>query len=128
MNGIPGLEGPMKTKAKKNGASNGNGRGSATFRSRPKESERVTRKPADTWDRIKLIVFCLVAFSFLAWGTVPGATYAELVHHAVHSYWWLLALAGLEMARQAHYLLEEHVRGYYAFWNKLFGRKDKATG
>jgi cell division protease FtsH len=119
----------MKAKTKKNGSSDGNGHGHPTFRSRPKESERLTRKPAGTWDRLKLIVFFTGSFFFLAWGTVQGApTYAEQLHRAVRSYWWLLALVGLELLRQAHYMLAENFPGYYAFWNRIFGRKDKATG
>ena len=96
--------------------------------SRPKESERTTRRPMVFWDRVKVLFLLLLSFAVLVWSdssNVPIKAVRDSLRDVAHDYWWLLALAGLEVLRQLHYLIEEHSPAYYAFWNSLFGRWHK---
>src|SRR4029077_6196120 len=38
------------------------------------------------------------------------------VNQTLLGYWWLLALAALELIRQGHYMIFEHSPRYYPFW------------
>jgi ATP-dependent Zn protease len=95
--------------------------------SRPKDSERTTRRSAQTWDRIRVGVFLLVAFVLItAAGTSStGLTFREVLREQARERWWLLALIGLEMIRQFHYFFEEQSPSYYAFWRRTWGRRAK---
>ena len=96
--------------------------------SRPKESDRTTRRPMVFWDRVKVLFLLLVSFGVLVWSdnsNVPIKAVRDSLRDVAHDYWWLLALAGLEVLRQVHYLIEEHSPAYYGFWNNLFGRWHK---
>jgi cell division protease FtsH len=98
--------------------------------SRPKESERTTRKPLPWWDRVKL----LLLFATVWVGLVLGAYFRligamsryDALYYAVRMYPALLVLFGLELIRQIHYLIAEHWKRYYAFWNRIWGRGDRA--
>lgn len=93
--------------------------------------ERGTRPPAAWWDRIKILVLLLVVWLVLYWGTVAGNPLISLhdgLAAAIDSYWWVLALAGLEVIRQVHYLVSEHSAGYHGFWVRLFARIEYRTG
>ncbi len=102
--------------------------------SRPRESERLTRRPSALWDRIKIVLlFVLLWFVMLSivWTDLRplGAPFSDVIRTTFNSYWWLLALAGLEVIRQAHYLIEEHSKAYYRFWQTtVFGGVSKRTG
>jgi hypothetical protein len=98
--------------------------------SRPKESERTTRKPLPWWDRVKL----LLLFATVWVGLVLGAYFRligamsryDALYYAVRMYPAVLVLFGLELIRQIHYLIAEHWKRYYAFWNRIWGRGDRA--
>jgi ATP-dependent Zn protease len=77
--------------------------------SRPKESERTTRRPAIVWDRIRVGLFLVLAFLVIVWvrDGSSGLSFRETFRDSVGRYWWLLALIGLEVARQLYYLLQE---------------------
>jgi cell division protease FtsH len=102
--------------------------------SRPRESERTTRRPAAPWDRIKivlLLVLLWIVMVSITWTNLRplGAPFADVVAAALNSYGWLLALAALELIRQVHYLIEEHSKGYYRFWqHTVFGGLTERTG
>ena len=101
--------------------------------SRPKPSEAPTRKPLDLWDRLKLIVLFLAAWLVLFWAALaqfdPVITPREAFDDTLRSYWWLLALAGLEALRQVHFLISEHSAGYHRFWTKrVFGGFSRRVG
>jgi cell division protease FtsH len=102
--------------------------------SRPRPSERDTRPKAAFWDRIKLLLLlALIWLSGLAivWtATVQplGGPFSDAVRIALHDYAWVLVLAAVELVRQMHYLIEEHSKGYYRFWEKgVFGRSRKTS-
>src|SRR5919108_1893711 len=79
----------------------------APFHSRERDDERRTRKPMELWDRLKLVLLFLGSWLVLLWATMaqfdPAITRQQAVDQTLRSYWWLLALAGLELLRQIHY-------------------------
>jgi ATP-dependent Zn protease len=110
----------------------------ATFEdrpSRPRASERTTRTPMAFWDRVKFLI--LLAGLWLAGLAVVwtssvnpiGGPFSDAVRIALHDYAWIIVLAGLELLRQIHYIVEEHSEGYYRFWQKSvldrFNRRSK---
>ena len=104
------------------------------IKSRPKDAERPTRKPMRAWDRIKVFLFLLACFFALVWASMAGdqlanvsTSFREAFRESVQSYWWLLALAALEVIRQLHYVLAESSPGYHAFWKRLFARWERRS-
>jgi ATP-dependent Zn protease len=95
------------------------------FVSRPRESERTTRKPMTTWDRIKFLVLGAILFGFFFAAEMadnPLMPASDAFNTALREKWWILALMGLELVRQIHYLICEHNADYYQFWrDKVFG-------
>ena len=94
------------------------------------EPEGKTRKPLPMWDRVKFLLLLGIAWLILLWASMannPIMPFTDAVRLQVRSGWWLLALMGLEVIRQLHYLVSEHWAGYHHFWTKtLFGRFDRA--
>lgn len=85
-----------------------------------------TRKPMDTWDRIKfLILFVLIWGAFVAVSTTNNpleslSTAARLVSR---NEGWLLLLMGIELLRQLHYLVAERSEAWNLFWTeRVMGR------
>jgi len=102
------------------------------FVSRPRDRDRTTRKPLDLWDRIKLILLFLGSWVVLFWAAMaqfdPQISTADAFAQTLRSYWWLLALAGLELVRQIQYLISEHSMRWHKRWTGLFARIEKRTG
>ena len=98
--------------------------------SRPKESERTTRKPLPWWDRVKLLLLFATVWVVLVLGAyfrlIGAMSRYDALYYAVRMYPALLVLFGLELIRQIHYLISEHWKRYYAFWNRIWGRGDRA--
>jgi cell division protease FtsH len=95
------------------------------FVSRPRDSERRTRKPLPWWDRVKILAVLALVFGLSVWSEVgdnPILPVREAFNTTVRNRWWLLALMGLEILRQIHYVIAEHNSAYYQFWRRLFGR------
>ena len=58
-----------------------------------------------------------------------GGPFSDALRIAFHDYAWILALLGIEVLRQFHYLIEEHSKGYYRFWQKtVFGSAARRMG
>jgi ATP-dependent Zn protease len=95
--------------------------------SRPKDSERTTRRPAQPWDRVRVAVFLASAFILLtaAATTDTGLTFREVLRQQARDRWWLLALIALEVIRQFHYFFEEQSESYYAFWRGVWRRRER---
>jgi ATP-dependent Zn protease len=95
------------------------------FVSRPRESERTTRKPLGFWDRIKFLVLGGALFGFFVAAEMadnPLLPASEAFNITLRGKWWILALMGLELVRQIHYLVCEHNASYYTFWrDRVFG-------
>jgi hypothetical protein len=95
------------------------------FESRPRESERATRKPISFWNRIKFMFWGAALFTFFFAAEMadnPLLPASEAFNMTVRSKWWILALMGLELIREIHYFICEHSASYYKFWrDKVFG-------
>jgi cell division protease FtsH len=98
---------------------------------RPKDEDRSTRKPLAFWDRIRILLFLFIVFGVLVWGSVasnPLLTLQDALILNSRSNGWLLALAGLELVRQVHYLISERWAGYHRFWTqRVFGGFERRT-
>jgi cell division protease FtsH len=98
--------------------------------SRPKESERTTRKPLPWWDRVKLLLLFGAVWVVLVLGAyfrlVGAMSRYDALYYAVRMYPAILVLFAIELIRQIHYLIAEHWKRYYAFWNRIWGRGDRA--
>ena len=106
--------------------------GPLRFESRVRDEDRLTRKPQGLWDRVKILLWPLGAwflFVLADLGENPILPFSEAVNRQLTAKWWLLALAGLETARQLHYLVSERSAGYHQFWTqRVFGRLEKRSG
>ena len=87
---------------------------------------RVTRRRADTWDRIKFLILLVLAMTasilsspdlgFLGFGEVLGNFFETTAGRV------LVTLFGLEILRQVHYLVSERSSAYHSFWRDgVFG-------
>ncbi|MGH9276549.1 MAG: AAA family ATPase [Acidimicrobiales bacterium] len=102
------------------------------YKGRPRDDDRLTRKPLSPWDRTKFLVLLVAVFGVMLWATMidnPIIPFQDALRDTVNSKWWILALIGLELARQIHYFISEHSAGYNQFWTKkVFGGYEKRTG
>lgn len=94
--------------------------------SRPRESERLTRRKLSGWDRSKYFLLLAAAFGFFWWQKLddnPIKSVADAFWETVEKQAWILVLVALEIVRQIHFLVAEHWAGYYQFWKRtVFGR------
>src|SRR5262249_45915061 len=91
--------------------------------SRPRDEDRKTRAPLHLWDRTKFLILFAVLFGIFLWtetGDNPLLPVREAVRNVVNVRWWLVALFGIEILRQLHFLVTEHWSGYYLFWKRRF--------
>ena len=92
---------------------------SREFTSRPRESERLTRRPLSWWDRIKFLLLLAALFGFFVAAEMadnPLLPFREAFDMTASGKWWIVALFGVEVIRQIHFLLCERSAAYYAFW------------
>jgi ATP-dependent Zn protease len=98
---------------------------------RPRDEDRLTRKPLSLWDRIKFILLLILLWFILVWSVMatnplPGFSDAALTE--VRTGWWVFVLLGLEVIRQVHFLISEHSAGYHRFWtHSFFGGFERVT-
>jgi ATP-dependent Zn protease len=101
------------------------------FVSRPRESERTTRRPLGWWDRIKFLLLFAGLFGFFIAAEMsdnPLLPFREAFDMTLSSKWWIVVLFGLEVLRQIHFFFCERSAGYYDFWRRhVFGRWNKGT-
>src|SRR5690242_1121910 len=99
----------------------------------PRERERSTRKKLPLWDRIKFLLLFTVAWFALVWTSMadnPILPFRDAVWAQLHSGKGIaiLVLAGIEVLRQLHYLISEHVSWYHRLWTHgVFGGIERAT-
>src|SRR6266516_793266 len=101
------------------------------FVSRPRNSERTTRKPLPWWDRVKILAVLVLVFGLSVWSEVgdnPILPVREAFNMTLRSRSWLVALMGLEFLRQINYVIAEHNSAYYLFWRRVFGRWNHWVG
>jgi ATP-dependent Zn protease len=95
------------------------------FTSRPRDDDRLTRKPLALWDRVKYLLLLSALFWFFVWGSMadnPLLPFDDALKDTARSKWWIFALGVLELVRQVHYLISEHWVRYHRFWTqRVFG-------
>jgi ATP-dependent Zn protease len=100
---------------------------------RPRDEDRLTRKPLAWWDRIKILLVLLGVWGALLWADLAGnklLPLGEAFRLALKNSFRLgiLAVAGLEIVRQVHYAISERSAGYHRFWSKkVFGGLARRT-
>src|SRR4051794_18332512 len=85
--------------------------------------ERPTRKKMSMWDRLKFLLLLTILFFMFVWAdmaNIPILPFKDALQRQLDSKWWILALIGIEVVRQIHYLICEHSSRYYAFWTDRF--------
>jgi cell division protease FtsH len=101
------------------------------YRGRPREEDISTRRRMALWDRIKLLLLLLGAWSVLVWASLASnlvLTFTDALIIGSRAHRWLLVLAVLELIRQIHYFISERWARYHQFWTKgFFGRMERAT-
>jgi ATP-dependent Zn protease len=94
------------------------------------EPEGRTRQRLSLWDRIKFLLLLGIVWWLMVWAAMasnPILPFADAVRLQLINNWWLLALMGLELVRQIHFLISEHWSAYHRFWTKkVFGGADRA--
>ena len=103
--------------------------GSAAFTSRPRDDERLTRKPLEWWDRVKLVLLWLLLLGLVLWSLVatnPIIPMQDALYLAFRTPpgVYLLGLLVLELVRQLHFLVAERSARYHRLWRSLFSRVD----
>ena len=97
-----------------------------------KRDVRVTRRKADTWDRIKFLILLGIAMlaillsspdlGFLGFGEVLSNFFATTAGRV------LGILLGIELLRQVHYFVSERSASYHEFWHHgVFGGFERWT-
>jgi cell division protease FtsH len=90
-----------------------------------------TRPPIPLWNRIRLLLLFVLAWLILVWAAMadnPLLPFVDSVRIQLHDSQWLIWLAGLELVRQVHYLVEERSARYHRFWSQtVFGGFDRAV-
>jgi cell division protease FtsH len=98
---------------------------------RPRDEDRLTRKPLAFWDRIKFLLLLVLVWLILVWSVMasnPLVGFADAARIEVQAGWWVFVLMGLEVIRQVHFLISEHSRRYYRFWTTLvFGGMERVS-
>jgi len=93
--------------------------------SRPRLDELPTRRPSSIWDRTKILLLLVGLLAFFVAAELadnPILPVSEAINETLRSKTWLLVLIGLEVLRQAHYLISERSAPYHQFWTKrVFG-------
>ena len=94
--------------------------------------ERATRRPLSTWDRSKVFLLLVGIWVLLVWNRKagdPNMTWNDSLVLTLRNAGIWLALAGLELFRQAHYLMSEFSAGWHHFWSeRIFGGWNRAIG
>src|SRR2546423_1593832 len=90
---------------------------------RPRDQDRLTRKPISIWDRIKFLLLLGLIWFVLAWSAMannPLIGFSDAMRIEARTGWWVFVLLGLELLRQVHFLISEHSARYHRFWTETF--------
>jgi ATP-dependent Zn protease len=98
---------------------------------RPRDEDRLTRKPLAFWDRIKFLLLLGLVWFILTWSVMandPLVGFSDALRIEVRAGAWVFVLMGLEVIRQIHFLICEHSKAYYRFWTYgVFGGFERVT-
>jgi ATP-dependent Zn protease len=85
------------------------------------DREPKTRPKMMIGDRLKVMILLTVIVLLSAaykHSKIPIMSFGEAVRDQLRAKWWLVGLFIIEILRQVHYLVCEHVGGYNQFWEK----------
>jgi len=85
----------------------------------PPAPRRLTRERVELWDRIKFLILLVLLWFVLVWSVMandPIVGFLDAMRIEVRAGWWVFLLIGLEVLRQAHFIVSEHSPGYHRFW------------
>jgi cell division protease FtsH len=93
----------------------------------------ATRKHMAMWDRVKFSLLLILLFWFFVWSEYadpnPFNTIGDAFYDTLESKRILLVLFGVELVRQAHFLVSERSARYHRFWmESVFGRFERRVG
>jgi ATP-dependent Zn protease len=98
---------------------------------RPRDEDRLTRKPLSLWDRIKFPLILVLLWFILVWSVMandPLVGFSDALRIEVRTGWWVFLLLGLEVLRQVHFIVSERKAGYHRFWAEtVFGGFERLT-
>ncbi|MEO5878061.1 MAG: AAA family ATPase, partial [Streptosporangiaceae bacterium] len=91
----------------------------------PTGASRPTRRRLPLWDRLKYLVLLTLLWLLMVWaamGDNPLLPFGDACRQQATSTGWVFVLAGIELLRQAHFLVSESWSRYHHFWiNRFFG-------
>ena len=99
----------------------------------PGERQRTTRKKLPIWDRVKFLLLFAVAWFGLIWTSMaddPILPFEDALREQVRSGKGItiMVLFGIEVLRQLHYLVSEHVSWYHRLWTQgIFGGLERTS-
>jgi cell division protease FtsH len=85
--------------------------------------ERKPRRKLMFFDRAKVLILLLGFVSLGALsehGEVPFTSWGDAFRNQIRAKWWIMALAGIELVRQLHYVFSERSGEYHHFWTEKF--------
>jgi ATP-dependent Zn protease len=98
---------------------------------RPRDEDRLTRKPLSVWDRVKFLSLFILVWFLLAWFAMandPLIGFSDALRIEVRTGWWVFIFIGLEVIRQIHFFVSERSVGYHHFWTEtVFGGIERVT-
>src|SRR6266699_1389640 len=91
---------------------------------RPRDEDRLTRKPLTVWDRIKFLLLLVLLWFVLVWSAMannPLVGFSDAMRGQLRTGWWVFILLGLEVLRQVHFFVSERSIAYHRFriWRLL---------
>lgn len=94
---------------------------------------RTTRRPADAWDRLKILVLLGIVIGAILGTRInpPFDPASEVIREFLGEPIGILlvTLFGLELLRQIHYLVSERWSAYHRFWQQgVFGSLERLSG
>ena len=94
--------------------------------------DRATRRPMSLWDRSKVFLLFFGVWALLVWNRKagdPNMTWSDALVLTLRNAGVWLVLAGLELFRQAHYLMSELSAAWHHFWSdRFFGGWNRSVG
>src|SRR6266700_6562766 len=92
---------------------------------RPRDEDRLTRKPLTVWDRIKFLLLLVLLWFVLVWSAMannPLVGFYDAMRGQLRTGWWVFILLGLEGLRQVHFFVSERSFAYHRHWTEsVFG-------
>jgi cell division protease FtsH len=92
---------------------------------------RETRKRLPTWERVKFTLLLALLWLALVWASMadnPLLPFRDAAREQLRSGRWVFVLLGVEILRQAHFLISEHWSAYHRFWTySVFGGMNRMS-